>query len=45
VVPDTVAEVSIDVAVDKRAWRHPARYMRLRPDMAPEDVPAGVSPE
>jgi ATP-dependent DNA ligase len=45
VVPDTVAEVSIDVAVDKRAWRHPARYVRLRPDMAPEDVPVGVSPE
>jgi ATP-dependent DNA ligase len=44
VVPDTVAEVSIDVAIDERTWRHPARYVRLRPDMAPEDVPAGVAP-
>lgn len=43
VVPDTVVEISVDVAADERSWRHPVRYLRLRPDLAPEDVPTGLT--
>ncbi|MCC0100487.1 ATP-dependent DNA ligase [Streptomyces flavotricini] len=38
--PDLVAEVSADRAVDHGGiFRHPLRFQRLRPDVAPEDVP------
>lgn len=39
VVPEHVAEVSADTAVDLGRYRHPVRYLRLRGDMAPGDVP------
>lgn len=40
VVPDLVAEVSVDVARTARGqWRHPVRYLRIRPDVDPADVP------
>lgn len=39
VVPDHVAEVEADTAVDLGRYRHPVRYLRLRGDMTPGDVP------
>jgi ATP-dependent DNA ligase len=40
VVPELVAEVSVDVArTASGQWRHPARYLRIRPDVDPADVP------
>jgi len=38
VVPDLVAEVAADTAVDLGRYRHPVRYLRLRGDMDPGDV-------
>ncbi|MFI5689662.1 ATP-dependent DNA ligase [Streptomyces sp. NPDC051636] len=38
VVPDLVAEVDADTALDLGRHRHPVRYLRLRDDMAPGDV-------
>ncbi|MGW1158952.1 ATP-dependent DNA ligase [Streptomyces sp. NPDC002519] len=38
VVPELVAEVAADSAVDLGRYRHPVRYLRLRGDMAPGDV-------
>jgi ATP-dependent DNA ligase len=39
--PDLVAELVVDPAVDGPRWRHPATYIRLRPDLHPADlVPA-----
>lgn len=38
VVPDLVAEVEADTALDLGRHRHPVRYLRLRDDMAPADV-------
>ncbi|MFD4172840.1 ATP dependent DNA ligase [Streptomyces anulatus] len=39
VAPDRVAEVSVDTAKDRSAWRHPVRLVRLRLDMSVADVP------
>ena len=39
VEPDTVVEISVDVAI----WRHPARLHRLRPDLTLQDVPTGLT--
>jgi hypothetical protein len=39
VVPELVAEVSADTAVDRGLFRHPLRYARLRLDIAVGDVP------
>lgn len=47
VVPELVAEVSADTAVDRGAWRHTLRFIRLRLDVAVADVPRfgeGVQP-
>lgn len=39
VAPEVVAEISADVALDAAGrWRHPVRYLRPRPDLAPSDV-------
>jgi hypothetical protein len=43
--PDTVAEISVDVATEQGRWRHPARYRRLRPDLVPDDVPTVLTIE
>lgn len=40
VEPDLVAEIEVDTAQDRGAWRHPVRLARLREDMAPGDVAA-----
>jgi hypothetical protein len=37
-----VVEVRVDVAAERGRWRHPARYLRLRPDLAPADVPTDL---
>lgn len=39
VVPDLVAEISADTAIDRGAWRHPLRFIRLRLDITVADVP------
>ena len=43
--PDTV----VDPAVDGLRWRHPAKFVRLRPDLHPDDLIAatadGVQPD
>lgn len=40
VVPETVVEVSADVSRDARGrLRHPVRFVRVRADMPPEEVP------
>lgn len=40
VVPDLVAEVEADTALDLGRHRHPVRYLRLRDDMSAGDVRA-----
>ncbi|MFI6012164.1 ATP-dependent DNA ligase [Streptomyces sp. NPDC051243] len=40
VEPQLVAEIDVDTAQDRGAWRHPVRFVRLREDMAPSDVAA-----
>ncbi|WP_333732570.1 ATP-dependent DNA ligase [Streptomyces sp. IBSBF 3010] len=39
VAPEQVAEVSADTAQDHGVWRHPVRYIRVRQDVPPEQVP------
>lgn len=39
VVPDQVVEISADTAVERGAWRHPLRFVRLRMDVTVADVP------
>lgn len=39
VTPNVVLEVRVDVATDHHRWRHPVRYLRLRPDLTVDDVP------
>lgn len=41
VVPEQVAEIAADTAVDLGRYRHPVRYLRLRDDMSPGDVQLG----
>jgi hypothetical protein len=36
--PDLVVEVSADAALQAGVFRHPLRYVRVRPDLRPEDV-------
>ncbi|MET9126990.1 MULTISPECIES: ATP-dependent DNA ligase [unclassified Streptomyces] len=38
VVPDLVAEIDVDTAVDLGTYRHPVRFLRPRDDVASEDV-------
>ena len=38
VAPTVVAEVSADSALSAGVFRHPLRYLRLRPDLSPGDV-------
>ncbi|MFD8666231.1 ATP-dependent DNA ligase [Streptomyces microflavus] len=40
IVPDRVAEVSVDTARDRGVWRHPVRLVRLRADVPVQDVQA-----
>ncbi|MEU1409669.1 hypothetical protein ABZ471_47020 [Streptomyces sp. NPDC005728] len=44
VQPQLVAEIDVDTAQDRGAWRHPARFVRLREDMPPTDVAALAMP-
>ncbi|MEU1012306.1 hypothetical protein [Streptomyces sp. NPDC005890] len=39
VVPDLVAELKADTALDLGPHRHPVRFLRGRPDLSPADVP------
>jgi ATP-dependent DNA ligase len=45
VEPSLVVEVEADVALDSAGrWRHPVRYLRLRPDLAPGHAPPFRAP-
>jgi ATP-dependent DNA ligase len=39
VVPTTVVEVSADAALQAGVFRHPLRFVRVRPDLRPDDLP------
>jgi ATP-dependent DNA ligase len=39
VAPEVVVEVSADAALQAGVFRHPLRFVRVRPDLHPEDVP------
>jgi ATP-dependent DNA ligase len=39
VQPDVVVEVSADAALQAGVFRHPLRFVRVRPDLTPDDVP------
>ncbi len=39
VEPAAVVEVSADAALTAGVFRHPLRFVRVRPDLRPEDVP------
>ncbi|HEX2072167.1 MAG TPA: ATP-dependent DNA ligase [Geodermatophilus sp.] len=39
VQPDVVVEVSADAALQAGVFRHPLRFVRVRPDLTPADVP------
>ncbi|MGW2307531.1 ATP-dependent DNA ligase [Actinomadura luteofluorescens] len=45
VAPATVAEISVDAAVEHGRWRHSARFLRLRRDLTPGDVPRNLNLE
>jgi hypothetical protein len=37
--PVVVVEVSADAALQAGVFRHPLRYVRVRPDLEPADLP------
>ena len=39
VAPTVVVEVSADAALQAGVFRHPMRFLRVRPDLHPEDLP------
>lgn len=40
VEPVAIAEVSADAALTAGVFRRPLGFVRMRPDLGPEDVPA-----
>jgi ATP-dependent DNA ligase len=44
VAPRTVVELDVDTSFQQDRWRHAARYVRLRADLCPGDVPVLDSP-
>ncbi|MGW2032955.1 hypothetical protein [Streptomyces sp. NPDC001356] len=38
-MPDVVVEFTRDTAVDEHHYRHPVRYLRVRDDLSPGQVP------
>ncbi|MFF5976976.1 hypothetical protein ACFY7C_36300 [Streptomyces sp. NPDC012769] len=45
VEPELVAEITVDTALERGAWRHPVRFARLRPDVAaPTSRTSGRAP-
>ncbi|MCW2698780.1 MAG: ATP-dependent ligase [Blastococcus sp.] len=39
IAPTTVVEISADAALQAGVFRHPLRFLRVRPDLRPEDLP------
>ncbi|MGZ4505878.1 MAG: ATP-dependent DNA ligase [Blastococcus sp.] len=39
VTPSAIVEVSADAALQAGVFRHPLRFVRVRPDLRPEDLP------
>ncbi|MDT7700256.1 MAG: hypothetical protein QOJ30_2581, partial [Pseudonocardiales bacterium] len=44
VAPRTVVELDVDTSFEQDRWRHATRYIRLRADLHPGDVPVLDSP-
>jgi hypothetical protein len=40
VAPTTVVELGVDTSFEQDRWRHATRYVRVRADPHPHDVPA-----
>ncbi|MCE3556307.1 hypothetical protein LWC33_33305 [Pseudonocardia sp. RS11V-5] len=38
VAPSVVVELEVDTAFEQGRWRHPARFMRSRLDLHPEEI-------
>jgi ATP-dependent DNA ligase len=36
--PSVVVELTVDTAVEQHRWRHPARFLRVRPDLHVDDL-------
>ncbi|RKS09138.1 ATP-dependent DNA ligase [Nocardiopsis sp. Huas11] len=45
VVPETVVEVESDTGTAAGKWRHVVRFVRVRPDLGPAEVPEGLDVE
>jgi hypothetical protein len=45
VAPDVVVEFAGDTAVDEGRYRHPVRYLRVRDDLSPAQLPPPGAPE
>lgn len=43
--PELVVEISVDAAAEQGRWRHAVRYLRIRADLVPDDVPIGLDME
>jgi ATP-dependent DNA ligase len=39
IAPTTVVELDVDTSFEQDRWRHATRYIRVRPDRHPRDVP------
>ncbi|MDT7702340.1 MAG: hypothetical protein QOJ30_4665, partial [Pseudonocardiales bacterium] len=44
VAPTTVVELDVDTSFEQDRWRHATRYIRLRADLRPSDLPVLGSP-
>ena len=43
VEPELVVEVEVDTAFEQGRWRHATKYLRLRSDLAPDDLAADTA--
>ena len=42
--PSVVVELTVDTAVEQHLWRHPARFLRVRPDLHVNDLKPDTAP-
>ncbi|MFR9802545.1 RNA ligase family protein [Pseudonocardia sp. RS010] len=38
--PEVVVELDVDAAYEQERWRHPVRFVRIRAELHPEDLPS-----
>jgi hypothetical protein len=43
VAPTAVVELDVDTAFEHHRWRHPTRFVRVRAELRPTDLPTSVS--